>query len=1446
MRRPGLVLAVWIGCGLGTAWAQAQAQAPAGSETIRVLFLGDQGHHRPAERFEQLQPVLETRGILLEYTEDLGKLTPQNLAQYDAVAIYANIEQITPEAESALLDFVERQGKGLVLLHCASYCFHNSPRYIALVGAQFQRHGMESFDVAVAQPDHPIMRGLKPFRTRDETYVHTKHNPEGRTVLQTRREGDGDEPWTWVRTQGKGRVFYTAYGHDEQTFGNPGFQDLVERGIRWAAGRGQVFDSRPRIAEGLKPFEYTPADLPNYVAGAQWGTIGEPIKEMQKPLPAEESRKHLVLPAGLRAELFASEPLIKAKPIAMAFDHRGRMWLAETVDYPNELQRPGPGRDRIVIYADSDGDLQADKVTVFAEGLSIPTSITFARGGVIVSQAPDMLFLQDTDGDDRADVKQVLFTGFGTDDTHAGPSNLRYGHDGWIYGIIGYAGFAGRVGGEQHSFRQGFFRFRPDGSKLEFLRSTNNNSWGVGLSEEGLVFGSTANGCPSVFLPIPNRYYEAVKGWSPTVLASIADTNRFWPVTDRVRQVDWHGGFTAGAGHALYTARVYPPFYWNKTAFVAEPTGHLVATFTLHPRGSGFVSHNAWNLLASDDEWTAPIIAEVGPDGCVWVVDWYNIIVQHNPTPRGYQTGKGAAYETPLRDKTHGRVYRIVPEDGKIDARLALDPSDAKGLTSALLHPNMFWRMHAQRLLTERGQGDVAPILVAMAGDPSVDAIGLNGGVTHALWTLKNLGLLEGGSALPEARQAVNVGLRHQSPGVRRTAALVIPRDAAGLSEILAAGLLDDPAPQVQLAATLALAEGPVVEAAAAKLADRLLGGKVEGDRWLRDALIAAGAHHAEPFLRAVAAQAAGHAEPASGIVDVVKRVAEHHARLGGDVQAILAGCARGNPKLASAIVQGFDQGWPAGHELALEPAARQAFDKLLEDLATDPDAQAAMVSLARRWGVEGIEAAIARAAESLLAQLDDEKATEAARIAAARRLMTLDPSASGKLLERLTPKTPPSLAVGWIEAIATSAEPATGDALVEAIPGLLPAARGAAIRSLLQRPAWTKALLDGLEQGAVRFDQLELDQRQGLLSHRDKLIADRASALMAKGGGLPDADRQAVIEELSAQVLKGGDATHGKAVFTQHCSKCHRHGGEGGEVGPDLSGMAAHPREELLTHILDPSRSVEGTFVQYNAATNDGRVIQGILAAETRTTIELLDAEGKRQTVLREELDELTATRKSLMPEGFEKQMSASDLRDLLAFLTQRGKFLPLDVAKVATVVTTRGMFYDENSPVERLVFRDWTPKQFNGVPFVLVDPRGSRLRNAIMLFSSNGQLPPKMPRSVELPCHAPAKAIHMLGGVGGWAFPASPKGTTSLIVRLKYADGQIEDHPLINGEHISDYIREVDVPGSKLAFRLRGQQLRYLAIEPKRDAEIAAIELVKGPDDTAPVVMAVTVETR
>jgi putative membrane-bound dehydrogenase-like protein len=1453
----------------------AAASLASAADPLKLLFLGDSGHHRPADRFKQLQPAMKERGIELTYTDKLDDLNSETLGKYAGLVIYANQEKISPEQEKALLDYVA-SGKGLVPLHCASFCFLNSPKYIELVGAQFQRHGTGTFRTILADEDgHPILRGFSGFESWDETYVHTKHNDKDRTVLEWRDENGKKEPWTWVRTQGKGRVFYTAWGHDQRTWGNPGFVNLVERGIRWAVGDdpsvvpefvGQASSLPNRLSTAgetpapemtakrtdVKPFEYQPANVPIYTAGPRWGTMGAPQKQMQKPLDPAESLKHLVTPKELEPRLFVAEPELGGKPIFMTWDERGRLWVCETYDYPNELQPKGEGRDRIRICEDTDGDGRADKFTVFAEKLSIPTSIAFYRGGALVQEGGETIYLKDTDGDDVADLRKTLVTGWNMRDTHGQVSNFRYGLDNWYYAMQGYNDSRPVLtdGREVQSFRQGFFRFKVEGegdktavTDLEFLRSTNNNTWGLGISEEGLIFGSTANGNPSEFMPIPNRYYEAVRGWSSTVLNGIADSNRFYPVTEKVRQVDHHNGFTAAAGHALYTARNYPQAYWNRTAFVAEPTGHLVATFVIRPDGAGFKSKNSWNLVASDDEWTSPIQAEVGPDGNMWFCDWYNYIVQHNPTPQGFKIGKGAAYETELRDKKHGRVYRLVAteQQSKEPVVKSLAGATTDQLIAALQSDNMFWRTHAQRLLVERGNKDVVPELLKLVSDKSVDAIGLNTAAIHALQTLAGLGAVEG-----DAKGAVVAALQHPSAGVRRNAAQVLVADESGVAAILESGALADRDPQVRLAALLALAESSATHASAKALIDVLADDRVQNDRHLLDAVTAAVSNHGTWAL-AVAAQSDNKSLTTTAATERLAIAAGHVARSGlANPAPLLDQLKSAQPEVAVAILGGLARGWPRDSKPTQSPEMEAIIGELFAKLPAAGKSQ--LVTLASRWGSDALAKNIAKLAEGFLATASDTEASDDSRIKAAGEYVDLlrnDPTAA-KLLELITPQTSPEIARGLVEALAKSESPDVGQALADRLAVLTPAVRPVALRVLLSRSDWTLLVLDAFEKGNVQLADLSLDQKQALASHPTRRIAERARRLLAAGGGLPNADRQKVLDELKHLTEQKGDAALGKVVFKNQCAKCHTHSGEGAKIGPDLTGMAVHPKHELLIHLVDPSRNVEGNFRVYSVLTADGIVINGLLASETKTAVELIDSEAKKHVIQRDDIESLKASTKSLMPEGFEKQVKPEEIRDLLEFLTQRGQFVPIPLEKYATVLSTRGMFFDEESVVERLVFDDWSPKTFEGVPFVLVDPQEGKTRNAILLYGPEGKTAPTMPKSVTLPCNMPAKAIHLLSGISGWGFPYGGDKTVSMIVRLHYADGQTEDHKLVNGEHFADYIRRVDVPKSKFAFDLRGKQLRYLAVTPERGEPIEKIELVKGDDRTAPVVMGVTVESR
>lgn len=803
---------------------------------LEVLFLGDDGHHVPDKRFFQALPALHPRGINLTYTDKLSDLNPANLAKYDVLAIYANWAKILPPQEKAIIDFVQG-GKGLAPIHCASYCFQNSAEYIRIVGGQFKSHGTGTFKVNTINTDHPITQGLEGFETWDETYVHTKHNND-RVVLQTREE----EPWTWVRNEGKGRVFYTAYGHDERTWGNRGFQELLYRGIVWSAGDAAAARLK---AWTPKPLAYDPEPkVPNYEKRT-------PAPQYQLPLSPAESRKRIYKPADMDLSLAASEEsAVKLlNVIEMQWDERGRLWIVETVDYPNEITPGGPGNDRIRILEDTNADGTFDKATVFADQLSVPTSLCFANGGIVVQQAPHTLFLRDTNGDDKADEKKVLFSGWGTGDTHAGPSSLRLGLDGWVYGCLGYAGFNGEVGGVQHKFGQGFYRFLPDGSKLEFMGRTSNNTWGFAIDENGDIFGSTANNQPSVYQPIEKRYYDMVDGLEQPVNPGIIKNLKAPKHMERIRQVDVFDGFTAEAGHNIYTARSFPREWWNSVAFLCEPTVHTLYKGVLSKEGTHFSTANGWNILGSDDEHFAPVFADVGPDGAVWVSDFYSFLIQHNPTPSeqrgGFpgKTGRGNAFVSDLRDTQRARIWRVSYKGGTPSKQWKLSKSDTKGLLEAIQSDNKLWRTHAQRLIVERGQQDVVPALKQIVATGKPDEIGIAGGALHALWALHQLGAADA--------ETIAAALKHPAAGVRRAAARILPRSPASPQAIMDAGLLTDSEPLVRLTALLALADQPAYDPAGTALFALNNDPVVKADKWLPTALTIAASRHANGYLTA-------------------------------------------------------------------------------------------------------------------------------------------------------------------------------------------------------------------------------------------------------------------------------------------------------------------------------------------------------------------------------------------------------------------------------------------------------------------------------------------------------------------------------------------------------------------------------------------------------------------
>lgn len=838
-----LVLPFFWGC---QSDAEYQDNIP---RPIQILFLGhDSQHHNSYQYAPILMRKWTREGIHITYTDNPDDLIRDDLYRYDGVILYANHDTISPEQEKALLNYV-RSGKGFIPIHCASYCFRNSEEVVAMIGGQFMRHDTGTFTAEITMTNHPVMQGLTPFSTWDETYVHSKL-ADDIEILMERVEGDHREPWTWVKNEGQGRVFYTAYGHDHRTWNQPGFQNLIKQGVLWAVG-DRVSGLWQEFRDSLPTFVYgDTADIPNYEKRVPW-------PRYQEPFSPEESRKFIQVPVGFRLELFASEPDI-INPVTMAWDEKGRLWVIETVDYPNTVRHDsGAGDDRIKICEDTDGDGRADKFTVFADNLNIPTSLTFVNGGVLVSQAPYFLFLKDTDGDDVADVREIVMEGWGTFDTHAGPSNLHYGMDNHIWGVVGYSGFRGNIGGEDFEFRQGIYRFDRDYGNFKKMGHTSNNTWGLGFTETNEVFASTANNTHSVYMGIPNEFYEGVEGIRNRGSIKIDGHYPMQTVTDHVRQVDVFGGFTAASGHHFYSARTFPKQYWDNYALVAEPTGHLVHWARIQQQGAGFVEKDGGNIIAGADEWFAPVDARTGPDGNVWIADWYNFIVQHNPTPEpgfgGYQAenGPGNAYINPRRDRDHGRIWRIIPEHTEENKILSLDQDDPDALVNALSHSNMFWRMTAQRLLVERGDSDVAEALFSLLNDENLDEIGNHPGALHALWTLD--GLLNLAHSDQATLDKINAALSHPAPAVRKSAIQILNQSEAGVERLKKARVWDDADPIVRLAGLLAASTWESDEMLGSELYRLSQGTGITDDIWLAQGLYIAAAQHRNGFIKAYA-----------------------------------------------------------------------------------------------------------------------------------------------------------------------------------------------------------------------------------------------------------------------------------------------------------------------------------------------------------------------------------------------------------------------------------------------------------------------------------------------------------------------------------------------------------------------------------------------------------------
>jgi putative membrane-bound dehydrogenase-like protein len=795
------------------------------AHSINVLFVGDRGFHQPVDRLSDVYGELVRAGVAVDYEDDLDVINLAVLRQYDTVVMYANQAQhaeVPFDFMRAITRYV-RGGGGFVGLHCTSGCFTQSDAWLKFIGARFESHGGEVFKQQLVG-EHPLLKGWQNFEAWDETYVQT-HVEDDRTILSMR----GDEPWSWVRDVGKGRLFYSASGHDARVWTTPGFFDMLLRAIVYTAGDDAQLRKYPQ-------FEYVAEEwVPNYEQR-------DPQDLMQVASTPQQALDSLVVPAGMHAELFACEPMV-INPIALAFDEAGRCWVVESPGYPATRD----GGDSVSILEDTDGDGFADKKTVFADGLNLPTSVLKVDGGVLVTQAPELLFLKDTDGDDVCDERQVLLSGFGILDTHAGPANLRWGLDNYIWGTVGYSGYKSEAG----SFGSGLWRWKPGLEHPEFMAQFSNNTWGIGFTSKGEIWGSTANNAPSFFVGMPSQ----------ALAKPVFESSKVHPALSKIRQGDFFGSFTAATSHSFSTGDQLPEWWNEKSAFICEPTAHLISRQETYVDGSGFRTRDCFNVVSSVDDWFCPVQIDIGPDGALWVADFSQFIILHN-LPGNPERGlpaidfdEGNAHLNPLRDRSHGRIFRIVRDGATATPEFDLGGANADEVLPALYSTNKFWRVTARRLLVEQEMLGAAGILHTIVRKH------LNGNAASELAGQEALRVLHGFDSYNDSYSAgfdtVNQIFSSQQQAFGVVALDMMPRNAKFSQLLSDSDLIFSDDKNIQRHALLAAAE---MQPSYAIAGDLLIAAKDidREDAWLPDALKMAIKTHSEQFAELAAAEVEG------------------------------------------------------------------------------------------------------------------------------------------------------------------------------------------------------------------------------------------------------------------------------------------------------------------------------------------------------------------------------------------------------------------------------------------------------------------------------------------------------------------------------------------------------------------------------------------------------------
>jgi putative heme-binding domain-containing protein len=968
------------------------------------------------------------------------------------------------------------------------------------------------------------------------------------------------------------------------------------------------------------------------------------------PRSPAEQRKLFHLPPGFEIELVASEPDIK-KPINTAFDPAGRLWVTQSIEYPFPPAAGTPTRDTVKILDQFQPNGRAGRITTFADNLVIPIGVLPIARGAIVYSIPNIYRMLDTKGSGKADRRDVLYSSYGYVDTHGMTGEFRLGFDGWVYACHGFSNTSTVKAGDGSSIQMrsgNTYRFKPDGSHIEYFTHGQVNPFGLAFDPLGNVYSCDCHSRP---------IYQLLRGAYYPSFGAPDDGLGFGP-----EMLTHDHGSTAIAGIAYYAADQFPPEY-RDNIFIGNVVTNRINRDRLERHGSSYKAIEMPDFVRCDDPWFRPVDIQLGPDGALYVADFYTRIIGHYEVPLTH----------PLRDREHGRIWRIVyrgPDgQGKPWApRTDWTKATPAELVGDLAHRNLTVRMTAMHQLVERGGREgIQEVLKIMKQESSRFQR------VHGLWALARQNAL-GDDLLAAASQ-------DPDPGVRVHAMRVLI-DRPGLSAIerglVIAGLYDQE-PYVQRAAAEVLGSHP----AAANVRPLLdLEYRIPADDThlrhvvrmaLRDQLRPAAtwstlamAAWSERDARALAdvcpgvpsGQAAAflldhvrhYAEPGLTMVRYVHHVARHgNDTTRGGLVDYLQSSQRGDLGLQAALFKAVQQGTQERGG-RLSDAARAWGEGLIARLIS---------SAADGQVLAGIDLAGALRSEAsqapLAALVMRKNAPEGQRRAALAALITIDArrhlATAASLLNDLQESQ--QMREQAVSTLAGTNQPAALALLLQALPSAPSRLQNVIAAGLAGSRQGAEKLLEAVAGGKASARLLlerpvEVRLQQARLDH----LAERLAKLTA---GLPRADEK--VQELLNRRRTGflaakTDAALGAKVFEKSCAACHQINNQGARIGPQLDGVGIRGIDRILEDVLDPNRNVDQAFRATTLTLNNGRLVTGLVLREEGAVLILADARGQEVRVPRDTIDEKIVSQLSPMPANFADEIPEAEFYHLMAYL--------------------------------------------------------------------------------------------------------------------------------------------------------------------------------------------------